>query len=126
MPIRVQARVQGQWYVRYENAEEAIPDNPEPSVVHTTWWNDRTLYLDPNPHPTDHGVNAERNRRKLQGIQEGRIVVMQVDAPNEPGLRATGEYAGEFRVAQAIVCPDGKHALILENTGREIERARRA
>lgn len=126
MPIRVEARVQGQWYVRYENAEEALPENPEPSVIHTTWWNQRGLYFDPNPHPTEQGVNGGRNRRKLQGIHEGRIVVMQVDAPNEPGLRATGAYAGEFRVAQAIVRPDGSHALILESTGREIVRADRS
>lgn len=123
MPIRVQGRVQGQWYVRYENAENAWPDNPEPSVIHTTWWNERELYFDPNSHPTEHGVNAGRNRRKLEGIQEGQVVVMQVDAPNEPGLRATGQYAGEFRVAQAIIRPDGSHALMLENTGREILRA---
>lgn len=125
MPIRVQARVQGQWYVRYENAQEAFPDNPEPSVVHTTWWNGRTLYYDPNPHPIDFGVNAGRNLRKRQGLQEGRIVVMQVDLENEPGLRASGQYAGEFRVVEAIIKEDGSHALILEDTVREIVGAGR-
>lgn len=120
MPIYVQARVQGQWYIRYVNDQDALPNNPEPSVVHTTWWNGRNLYYDPNPHPTDLGVNAGRNRRKLEGVQEGKIVVMQVDAVNEPGLRATGRYAGEFRVVEAIINENGSHALVLENTEREI------
>lgn len=125
MPIRLQARVQGQWYVRYENSEEALPDNPEPSVVHTTWWNGRALYHDPNPHPVGLGVNARRNQRKLHGIREGRIVVMQRDLDG-PGLRASGQYAGEFRVVEAIIDESGSHALILENTGREIVGAGKA
>jgi hypothetical protein len=123
--IRVQARVQGQWFIRYEDAPDAYPDNPEPSVVHTTWWNGRTLYYDPNPHPIDRGVNARRHQRKLEGVQEGRIVVMQVDIENEPGLRASGRYAGEFRVVEAIITENGSHALVLENTGREIVGAGR-
>jgi len=125
MLIRVRARVQGQWYIRYEDALDGFPDNPEPTVVHTTWWNEQNLYYDPNPHPINLGVNARRNQRKLGGIQEGRIVVMQEDARNEPGLRATGRYAGEFRVVQAIINADGSHALLLENTDREIIAAGR-
>lgn len=126
MPVRVQARVQGQWYVRYEDAQEAFPENLEPSVIHTTWWNGRTLYYDPNPHPIDHGVNAGRNERKRQGVREGKIVMMQVDRDNEPGLRASGRYAGEFRVVEAIIRDDGSHALVLENTDREVVSAGRA
>ena len=126
MPILVQPRVQGQWYVRYVDPESAFADNPEPSVVHTTWWNGRSLYYDPNPHPVGLGVNAGRNQRKLEGIQEGRIVVMQVDFAGEPGLRASGKYAGEFRVLECVIREDGSHALVLENTGREIAGAGKA
>lgn len=50
---------------------------------------------------------------------------MQVDLDNEPGLRASGKYSGEFRVVEAIIKENGSHALILENTGREIGRVGR-
>lgn len=50
---------------------------------------------------------------------------MQVDLENEPGLRASGQYAGEFRVVEAIIKEDGSHALILEDTVREIVGAGR-
>lgn len=123
MPIQVQARNQGQWYIRYQDDADAFKDNLEPSVVHTTWWNGRSLYYDPNPHPVGPGVNAGRNQRKLAGIQEGRIVVMQVDDENADGLRATGNYAGEFRVVEAIISENGSHALVLANTDRGIVRA---
>lgn len=106
-PIRVQARVQGQWYVRYVDAEEALPENPEPSMIRTTLWDQRKSYCDPDPHPTELGVNAGRNRRKLEGIQEGRIVVCKWTHRMNLGCVPQEYMRGNFVLLRPSFAPTG-------------------
>lgn len=100
-----------------------IQKNLMPTVIHTTWWSGRALYYDPYPHLFRPDSNNTKIAQKLKGIEEGKIVIMQRDDSSDGSLRASGEYEGEFKVVEAIIQENGSHALILENTGREIVRA---